>query len=71
MSYQNRVPSLMVGFALLAIAGCSSPKPEANISEDQMNHFAGIAAHDHPVNTATAGQPAGGQVPKGSAKAAP
>jgi hypothetical protein len=30
---------------LLLLAACGDPQP-ANISEDQLNHFSGITAHD-------------------------
>lgn len=33
---------------LLFLAACGDPEP-ANISEDQLNHFSGITAHDHSV----------------------
>jgi len=45
-------PFLTVGVAsLLLIAGCEAPDESVNISEDQLNHFAGITVHDH--NTAS------------------
>jgi hypothetical protein len=36
---------------LLLLAACGDPQP-ANISEDQLNHFSGITAHDHDVPAA-------------------
>lgn len=39
---------------LLLLAGCgSSDKSEESrtVSQDQMNHYAGIEEHDHPVAT--------------------
>ncbi|MFT6571122.1 MAG: hypothetical protein ACJAWY_002845 [Sphingomonas echinoides] len=35
-------------------SGCSSSKETPDISEDQMNHYAGIAEHNHPTNSTNA-----------------
>ena len=38
----------------LAVAACGTSDQTPNISEDQMNHYAGIAEHDHPTNSTSA-----------------
>lgn len=42
--------ALWVGFGALALSSCSKSEPSGEISEDQLNHFAGITTHDHPDN---------------------
>lgn len=37
----------------LAVAACGTKDETPNISEDQMNHYAGVPEHDHPTNSAT------------------
>ena len=37
----------ILGLAILLVPACDSREPR-DISEDQLNHFAGIAEHDHP-----------------------
>ena len=38
---------------VLLTTACGAPDEPQNISEDQMNHFAGIMEHDHPSDAAT------------------
>ena len=38
----------------LAVTACGSSEETTDISEDQMNHYAGIAEHDHPTNSTKA-----------------
>jgi len=38
----------------LTVAACSSSEETPDISEDQMNHYAGIVEHDHPTNSTNA-----------------
>jgi hypothetical protein len=38
----------------LAVTACGSSEETTDISEDQMNHYAGIAEHDHPTNSTSA-----------------
>lgn len=38
----------------LAVTACGSSEKTSDISEDQMNHYAGIAEHDHPTNSTSA-----------------
>ena len=42
----------------LALTACGKGDQTPNISEDQMNHYAGVPEHDHPTNTATITTPA-------------
>lgn len=44
--------STVCGLALLVTA-CGSGEQTPNISEDQMNHYAGVSEHDHPTNSST------------------
>jgi nitrous oxide reductase accessory protein NosL len=37
----------------LAVAACGTSDQTPNISEDQMNHYAGVPEHDHPTNSTT------------------
>lgn len=34
--------------AILLVSACGSREPQ-DVPEDQLNHFAGIAEHDHPL----------------------
>ncbi len=52
MTHRSATFLIIAGFALLATSGCSRSDPAVNISEDQMNHFAGINEHDHATNAA-------------------
>lgn len=45
---ENQVRKWAILLPALFLAACGQPEP-ANISEDQMNHFSGIAEHDHPL----------------------
>jgi hypothetical protein len=38
----------------LAVTACGSSEETSDISEDQMNHYAGIPEHDHPTNSTNA-----------------
>lgn len=38
---------------VLMLAGCNREEKYQNITEDQLNHYAGIETHDHPVDNAT------------------
>lgn len=50
----KRVPAGAIVLIVMGLSGCNKPEPYANVSEDQLNHYAGIETHDHPVdNTAT------------------
>jgi ABC-type Fe3+-citrate transport system substrate-binding protein len=44
---------LTVMFLPLAVAACGTKDETPNVSEDQMNHYAGVPEHDHPTNSAT------------------
>ncbi len=37
----------------IGLASCSEPEQNADISRDQLNHYAGIETHDHPVDNAS------------------
>lgn len=39
---------------VIGLAACSEPEQYSDISSDQLNHYAGIETHDHPVDNATA-----------------
>lgn len=39
---------------IISLAGCSESEQYSDISRDQLNHYAGIETHDHPVDNATA-----------------
>lgn len=41
----------------LAVAACGTKDETPKISEDQLNHYAGVPEHDHPTNAATAPTP--------------
>lgn len=41
----------------LSIAACGTKDETPSISEDQMNHYAGVPEHDHPTNSATSTAP--------------
>jgi hypothetical protein len=44
---------LQIGLAaisMLLMDSCRRQPQSVNVSDDQMNHFAGILKHDHPVN---------------------
>ena len=36
-----------------ALAGCGKKEEYANVTDDQMNHYAGLEAHDHPVENSS------------------
>lgn len=38
----------------LVVTACGSSEETPEISEDQMNHYAGIPEHDHPTNSTSA-----------------
>lgn len=38
----------------IGLAGCSEPEQYSEVSRDQLNHYAGIETHDHPVENSTA-----------------
>lgn len=39
---------------VIGLAACSEPEQYSDISRDQLNHYAGIETHDHPVDNASA-----------------
>jgi len=41
----------------LSVAACGTKDETPSISEDQMNHYAGVPEHYHPINAATAPKP--------------
>lgn len=47
---QHRTVMLWALGAALTLGGCSKSQPSTDISEDQLNHFAGVTTHDHPDN---------------------
>lgn len=50
----KRAGIFAAALAVVALGGCNKPEPVPDVSEDQLNHYAGIETHDHPVDTATA-----------------
>jgi hypothetical protein len=47
---KRRYPAFaLVSLAILGLVACSKPSAQDNLSEDQLNHFSGITAHDHPI----------------------
>lgn len=44
------VAALVIG----GLGGCNKAEPAQDVSEDQLNHYAGIETHDHPIDNATA-----------------
>src|SRR3546814_17480276 len=51
-------------FLLIALAGCEKEEEYQSVSEDQLNHYAGIEAHDHPVENVVANLPRKGEQAK-------
>lgn len=41
----------------LVATACGSSEEAPKISEDQMNHYAGVPEHDHPTNSSTSAPP--------------
>lgn len=48
----KRVPAVAIVLIVMGLTSCNKPEPYANVSEDQLNHYAGIETHDHPVDNA-------------------
>src|SRR3546814_15955124 len=51
-------------FLLIALAGCAKEEEYQSVSEDQLNHYAGIEALDHPVENVVANLPGKGEQAK-------
>ncbi|WP_231725729.1 hypothetical protein, partial [Blastomonas sp. CCH3-A3] len=48
----------LLGLCRFSVPLLLKPQDETpNVSEDQMNHYAGILEHDHPTNSATSTAP--------------
>jgi hypothetical protein len=54
---RTRVITAAMLLVPLAVAACGTKDETPNISEDQMNHYAGVPEHDHPTNVVTATTP--------------
>lgn len=48
----KRVPAVAIVLIVMGLTGCNKAEPYANVSEDQLNHYAGIETHGHPVDNA-------------------
>jgi hypothetical protein len=51
---RSRVIIAAMSLLPLVVTACSRSEETSNISEDQMNHYAGIPEHDHQTNSTSA-----------------
>ena len=50
----KRTGIFAAALAIVGLGGCNKSEPVQDVSEDQLNHYAGIETHDHPVDNAGA-----------------
>jgi hypothetical protein len=57
---RSRVINTAMFLLPLVATACGSSEEAPKISEDQMNHYAGVPEHDHPTNSSTSAPPPAG-----------